>query len=221
MRETRGRGEAGYREGKIPEATVQRLSIYLRYVTQLHRDGVKVVSSYALSRGCGVKAAQVRKDFAYFGELGVRGVGYYVNDLCQDLKTILGLEHVWEVVLVGAGHLGSALLSYGGFQEYGFSISAVFDLRPEELPEKVREQHPVLPVSEVKEIVRQRKIQIAIVTVPAGAAQEVVNDLVGGGVKAILNFAPTQLEGPPDVKIRNVDLAVDLGVLSFFVTGKK
>jgi redox-sensing transcriptional repressor len=221
MRETRGRGEANYREGKIPEATVQRLSIYLRYVTQLHRDGVKVVSSYALSKGCGVKAAQVRKDFAYFGELGVRGVGYYVNDLYQDLKTILGLEHVWEVVLVGAGHLGSALLSYRGFQEYGFAIAAVFDLRPGELPEKVREQQQVLPVSELKEVVRQRKIQIAIVAVPASAAQEVVNELVGVGVKAILNFAPTQLEGPPDVKIRNVDLAVDLGVLSFFVTGKK
>jgi redox-sensing transcriptional repressor len=221
MRETDGRETASYREGKIPEATVQRLSIYLRYVTQLHRDGVKVVSSYALSKGCGVKAAQVRKDFAYFGELGVRGVGYYVNDLYGDLKKILGLEEVWEVALVGAGHLGSALLSYRGFQEYGFQISTVFDQEPEALPEKLRAHYGVRPVAELAETVRQRKIRIAIVAVPAAAAQEVVNELVGAGVKAILNFAPARLEGPPGVKIRNVDLAVDLGVLSFFVTGKK
>jgi redox-sensing transcriptional repressor len=221
MREADGRETTGYREGKIPEATVQRLSIYLRYVTQLHRDGVKVVSSYALSKGCGVKAAQVRKDFAYFGELGVRGVGYYVSDLFNDLKKILGLEQVWEVVLVGAGHLGSALLAYRGFEEYGFHISAVFDKDPAALPERLRAQFDVRPVTELREAVRQRKVRIAIVTVPAPAAQEVVNELVEAGVKAILNFAPARLEGPPGVKIRNVDLAVDLGVLSFFVTGKK
>jgi redox-sensing transcriptional repressor len=214
-------GEAiGYREGKIPEATVQRLSIYLRYVTQLHREGVKVVSSYTLSKGCGVKAAQVRKDFAYFGELGVRGVGYYVTDLCTDLQKILGLEQVWEVALVGAGHLGSALVAYRGFEEYGFSISAVFDRQPEALPDAVREQFEVQPVERLREVIRQKKIRIAIVAVPATAAQEVVNELVEAGVKAILNFAPARLESPPGVKIRNVDLAIDLGVLSFFVTGK-
>jgi redox-sensing transcriptional repressor len=221
MREADGRESVSYREGKIPEATVQRLSIYLRYVTQLHRDGVKVVSSYSLSKGCGVKAAQVRKDFAYFGELGVRGVGYYVNDLYADLKKILGLEQVWEVALVGAGHLGSALLSYRGFQEYGFQVAAVFDREPVVLPERIRGQYAVHPVSELRETVRQKKIRIAIVTVPAAAAQEVVNELVEGGVKAILNFAPARLEAPVGVKVRNVDLAVELGVLSFFVTGKK
>jgi redox-sensing transcriptional repressor len=221
MREANGSEAVGYREGKIPEATVQRLSIYLRYVTQLHRDEVKVVSSYALSKGCGVKAAQVRKDFAYFGELGVRGVGYYVSDLYNDLKKILGLEKVWEVALVGAGHLGSALTAYRGFEEYGFTISAIFDNHPEVLSEALRERHAVHPIGSMKEIVSRQKIRIAIVAVPAGAAQEVADALVDAGVKAILNFAPTRLEGPPGVKIRNVDLAVDLGVLSFFVTGKK
>ena len=220
MRDAEGKGQ-GYREGKIPEATVQRLSIYLRYVTSLHRDGVKVVSSYALSKGCGVKAAQVRKDFAYFGELGVRGVGYYVTDLCTDLQKILGLEQVWEVALVGAGHLGSALVAYRGFEEYGFTISAVFDLEPEAIPETLRRSHEVYPVSRLREVLVERKIRIAIVAVPANAAQGVVDELVGAGVKAILNFAPARLEGPPGVKIRHVDLAVDLGVLSFFVTGKK
>jgi redox-sensing transcriptional repressor len=221
MREARGGEAVGYREGKIPEATVQRLSIYLRYVTQLHRDQVKVVSSYALSKGCGVKAAQVRKDFAYFGELGVRGVGYYVNDLYTDLKKILGLEHVWEVALVGAGHLGSALTAYRGFEEYGFTISAIFDRYPEALPESLRSRQEVHPIEQLREVVNRQKIRIAIVAVPAAAAQEVVDELVAAGVKAILNFAPVRLEGPSGVKIRNVDLAVDLGVLSFFVTGKK
>lgn len=221
MRESGGGVAGGYREGKIPEATVQRLSIYLRYVTQLHRDGVKVVSSYTLSKGCGVKAAQVRKDFAYFGELGVRGVGYYVTDLCTDLQKILGLEQVWEVALVGAGHLGSALVAYRGFEEYGFTISAVFDLRPEAIPGELRDRHETYPISEMSRVIQEKKIMIAIVAVPANAAQEVVNELVAAGVKAILNFAPARLENPPGVKIRNVDLAVDLGVLSFFVTGKK
>ncbi len=221
MRESGGGAGGGYREGKIPEATVQRLSIYLRYVTQLHRDGVKVVSSYALSKGCGVKAAQVRKDFAYFGELGVRGVGYYVTDLCTDLQKILGLEQVWEVALVGAGHLGSALVAYRGFEEYGFTITAVFDLQPEALPEALRERHETYPIADIHRVIQEKKIKIAIVAVPAGAAQDVVNELVAAGVKAILNFAPARLDPPPGVKIRNVDLAVDLGVLSFFVTGKR
>jgi len=210
-----------YRESKIPEATVQRLSIYLRYVTQLHRDGVKVVSSYALSKGCGFKAAQVRKDFAYFGELGVRGVGYYVKDLYVDLKKILGLVDIWEVALVGAGHLGSALLAYKGFQEYGFVISAVFDRDPEALPEKLRSQYTVLPMEKLRETIREKGIRIAIVAVTAAAAEEVVEALVDAGVQAILNFAPIKLESRQGVKIRNVDLAVDLGVLSFFVTGRK
>ncbi len=210
-----------YRESKIPEATVQRLSIYLRYVTQLHRDGVKVVSSYTLSKGCGFKAAQVRKDFAYFGELGVRGVGYYVKDLYVDLKKILGLVDVWEVALVGAGHLGSALIAYRGFQEYGFVVSAIFDREPESLPEDIRSKHTILPMENLGDVIRGKGIRIAIVAVPATAAEEVVEALVEAGVQAILNFAPVKLEAPQGVKIRNVDLAVDLGVLSFFVTGKK
>lgn len=210
-----------YRESKIPEATVQRLSIYLRYVTQLHRDGVKVVSSYDLSKGCGFKAAQVRKDFAYFGELGVRGVGYYVKDLYVDLKKILGLVDIWEVALVGSGHLGSALLAYRGFQEYGFVISAVFDKEAGSLPEQLHSQHRILPMTKLEETIRDRGIKIAIVAVPAAAAEDVVEALVKAGVQAILNFAPIKLEGRPGIKIRNVDLAVDLGVLSFFVTGEK
>ena len=148
-------------------------------------------------------------------------MGYYVKDLYVDLKEILGLVDVWEVVLVGAGHLGSALLSYRGFQEYGFVISAVFDKDPESGSDDIRARHDILPLEKLPEAVKEKGIKIAIVAVPAAAAREVVDSLVEAGVQAILNFAPVKLESPPDVKIRNVDLAVDLGVLSFFVTGKK
>ncbi len=209
------------RKSRIPEATVQRLLVYLRYVSQLHRDGVQVVSSHALSRKCGFKAAQVRKDFAYFGELGVRGVGYYVKDLSVDLRRALGLSGVWEVAMVGAGHLGSALLNYSGFRDYGFVITAVFDRSPESLPEEIRTEHNVRPLEEFREVVRAKGIKIAIVAVPATAAQEVLNSLIESGIRAILNLAPVKLEGKPGVKIRNVDLAEDLGALTFFLTGTK
>ena len=221
MREADG-GTGGYREGKIPEATVQRLSIYLRYVTQLHRDGVKVVSSYALSKGCGVKAAQVRKDFAYFGELGVRGVGYYVHDLCTDLQKILGLDQVWEVALVGAGQP-----RLGAHRLQGLRGVRLHDLR------RLRQQPRVPPRGAARGVPGApdlggcgrcsgtRRSRSPSSRCPAAAAQQVVDELAAAGVKAILNFAPARLETPPGVKVRNVDLAVDLGVSSFFVTGKK
>ncbi len=212
---------ANNKKNKIPEATVQRLSIYLRCLECLEKEGQKIVSSYELAENCGYKAAQIRKDFAYFGELGVRGVGYYIKDLSVDLKQILGLTEMWEVALVGAGHLGMALMAYQGFTEYGFTITAVFDTDPHKVPAHLREEHPVHHISRLKEILDEGDIRIAILAVPAVAAQEVTDMLVGAGIKAILNFAPAKLTAPDNIKIRNVDLAVDLGVLSFFLSGKK
>ncbi len=170
---------------------------------------------------CGFKAAQIRKDFAYFGELGVRGVGYYIKDLSEDLKKILGLVEIWKVVLVGAGNLGLALMSYKGFIEYGFSIRAVFDIDPSKVPAKLRKEHEVYHISQLREVVQREKVKIAIIAVPAESAQEVADQLVEAGVKAILNFAPVKLIAREGIKIRNVDLAVDLGVLTFFLTGRK
>jgi redox-sensing transcriptional repressor len=206
---------------KIPEATVQRLSVYLRCLEIKEREGQKIISSHELATCCGFKAAQIRKDFAYFGELGVRGVGYYIKDLSDDLKKILGLVEVWKVVLVGAGNLGSALMSYRGFLEYGVAIEAVFDIDPSKVPPRLAKEHQVYDISRLREIITRDKIKIAILTVPADAAQEMVDQLVAAGIKAILNFVPAKLKAPEGVKIRNVDLAVDLGVLTFFLTGRK
>ncbi len=209
------------KEAKIPEATVQRLSVYLRCLENYERDGMKIISSHELAQCCGFKAAQIRKDFAYFGELGVRGVGYYIKDLIEDLKKILGLVETWEVALIGAGHLGTALMAYKGFPEYGFRIRAVFDLHPDKVPAALREEHEVYPVSELKGVLRREKIRIAIMAVPAEVAQEVANTAIDAGVKAILNFAPVKISTREGVKVRNVDLAVDLGVLTFFLTGRR
>jgi len=206
---------------KIPEATVQRLSIYLRCLENLEKEGQKIVSSYELASNCGYKAAQIRKDFAYFGELGVRGVGYYISDLSNDLKNILGLSSIWDVALVGAGHLGTALIAYEGFVEYGFSIGVVFDTCPEKVSEDLLAGRGVYHVSRMGEILKEKKIRIAILAVPADSAQEVTDLLVKAGVRAILNFAPVKLIASKGVKIRDVDLAVDLGVLSFFLTGRR
>jgi redox-sensing transcriptional repressor len=209
------------RDLKIPEATVQRLSVYLRYLESLEKEGQKIVSSYELASNCGFKAAQIRKDFAYFGELGVRGVGYYTTDLINDLKSILGLSSIWDVALVGAGHLGVALMAYKGFIEYGFSIGVVFDTHPEKVPEDLLTDREIHNVSRMGEVLKEKKIKIAILAVPADSAQKVTDLLVGAGVRAILNFAPVKLTTPKGVKIRDVDMAVDLGVLSFFVTGRR
>jgi redox-sensing transcriptional repressor len=209
------------KEFKIPEATVQRLSIYLRCLEIMEREGQKIVSSYDLAKSCGFKAAQIRKDFAYFGELGVRGVGYYIKDLSEDLKKILGLVEIWDVALVGAGNLGSALASYKGFPDYGFRITVIFDLNPDKVPPRVRESHAVYSISELKNVLQREKIKIAILAVPVESAQEVADQLIAAGIKAILNFAPIKLLSREGIKVRNVDLAVDLGVLTFFLTGRK
>lgn len=206
---------------KIPEATVQRLSIYLRCLENLEQEGQKIVSSHELAKSCGFKAAQIRKDFAYFGELGVRGVGYYIKDLSEDLKKILGLVDIWEVALIGAGNLGSALIAYKGFIEYGFNIKAIFDTNPVKVYQRISKNYHVYHLSKLKEVLKQEKIKIAIITVPADSAQEVADKLIEAGIKAILNFAPVKLLVPDKIKVRNVDLAVDLGVLTFFLTGRK
>lgn len=209
------------KEMKVPEATVQRLSVYLRCLELLERDGQKIVSSHDLAKSCGFKAAQIRKDFAYFGELGVRGVGYYIKDLNEDLKKILGLVETWDVALVGAGNLGSALMSYKGFIEYGFRIRAVFDLHPERVPSHLREEHEIYGMEELKSVINREKLKIAIIAVPVEVAQDICDKLVDAGIKAVLNFAPFKLLPREGIKIRNVDLAVDLGVLTFFLTGRR
>jgi len=199
---------------KIPEKTVTRLSIYLRCLEELEADGVGSVSSKQLAEQFGLNSAQVRKDLAYFGQFGVRGLGYYIAELKHNLERILGLKQDWEVALVGAGNLGSALIAYKGFQARGFRVSIAFDTDPAKVGQHI-DGVVVMDAAKLVHTLRKRKVKIAVVAVPAGVAQAVADLLVNAGVTAILNFAPTQLSVPEGIKIQNVDLSVLLKTLSY------
>lgn len=199
---------------KIPEATVMRLSVYSRYLHQLLNEGTDTISSGDIARGVGVSSAQVRKDLAYFGEFGTRGVGYKVEDLYGHLMKILGLDKRWNIVIVGAGKLGSALALYQGFTERGFSIGAIVDADERIIGTKLGDIE-VEPLNVLDKRIKEKNINVGVVTVPAAAAQDVTDQLVAAGVKAILNFSPRVIKVPNDVVLRNVDLSVHLEVLSF------
>ncbi len=200
----------------IPRKTVYRLSLYYRALQRLRANKIETVSSAALSKAAGVKPTQLRKDLTYFGQFGTRGLGYNVDALSQRLTEALGTTTLQPVILVGAGHLGSALLRYQGFAKEGFEVVAAFDLRVS----KAREKElgvKLLPTSKLTEFVSRERIKMAILTVPGTVAQEVANELVAGGVLAILNFAPIILQVPDNVVVNNVDLAIELENLSYFI----
>ena len=199
---------------KIPEATIIRLSVYSRHLTEVDRKGIVTISSGDIAEGVGVSPAQVRKDLAYFGEFGTRGVGYNVKDLHRHILKILGLSQDWSVCLVGMGNLGLALTTYKGFRERGFVITSIFDSDPQKIGTVVNGVE-VLSVDKLEEVAKANKTQIGIICVPSGAAQDIADKLVRAGVQAILNFAPVVLNVPPEVELRNVDLAVNLEVLTF------
>lgn len=201
---------------KIPEATIIRLSVYSRYLTEVDRKGIITISSGDIAEGVGVSPAQVRKDLAYFGEFGTRGVGYNVKDLHRHILKILGLSVDWSVTLVGIGNLGLALSTYKGFRERGFVITSIFDNDPSKIGTVVNGVE-VMPLNQLTEVVKQNKTQIGIIATPGGSAQEIADLLVEAGVHAILNFAPVVLNVPPEIELRNVDLAVNLEVLTFNV----
>jgi redox-sensing transcriptional repressor len=200
---------------RIPERAVTRLSIYLRCLEEVLADGMTAVSSHQLAKRFGLNSAQVRKDLAYFGQFGIRGLGYYTRMLKQDLERILGLNQAWEVALVGLGNLGSALLNYRGFQQRGFRLSVAFDVDPKKVGRR-RGAVPVYPAEKIVPVLRRRGIRVAVIAVPAPAAQAVADQLVAAGVNAILNFAPVQLVTPKRVKVSHVDLSVMLKTLSFY-----
>ncbi|MEA4902348.1 redox-sensing transcriptional repressor Rex [Desulfitobacterium sp.] len=205
---------------KIPEATIIRLSVYSRYLTEVDRKGIITISSGDVAEGVGVSPAQVRKDLAYFGEFGTRGVGYNVKDLHRHILKILGLAQDWSVTLVGLGNLGLALTSYKGFRERGFVITSLFDNDPEKIGTIINGVE-VMPIEKLEEVVVANKTQIGIIAVPSSVAQEIADKLVASGVQAILNFAPGVLNVPPEVELRNVDLAVNLEVLTFNVGAQR
>jgi redox-sensing transcriptional repressor len=202
---------------QVSELTTNRLSVYLRCLNALDDAGVRTISSQALAEQFHLNAAQIRKDLAYFGEFGVRGVGYYVRDLKRHLRQILGLDRKQRVAIMGAGNLGLALADYPGFRQEGFEISALFDNLREKVGQQSRGGVPIHDILDLKKIARRDGIRIAVIAVPALSAQHVVNLVVAAGIKAILNFSPGTLQIPPGVKLKGVDLTVSLESLSFFL----
>jgi redox-sensing transcriptional repressor len=198
----------------IPEATVARLPVYHRCLLQLQAEDRPTVSSEQLADLAGVNAAKVRKDLSYFGSYGTRGVGYDVEQLLVEIRRELGLTHDWPCIIVGAGNLGSALAKFAGFTDRGFSVVAVVDTDPD----KVGQQLGALTVhhdDELPQLVREHHVVIGIITTPPSAAQEAADTLIGAGVHSILNFAPTVLDVPDHVLVREVDVAVELQILAF------
>jgi redox-sensing transcriptional repressor len=201
----------------IPRKAVYRLSLYYRVLERLNQNRIETVSSDALAKAAGVKPTQLRKDLTYFGQFGTRGLGYKVESLLAKLTGVLRTTRFQPVILVGAGNLGSALLRYDGFAKEGFEIVAAFDSRPEGAKTdncKV----PIQPVEQMKEFVREHSIKLAILAVPGVAAQEVTNHLVDAGIQAILNFSPLILQVPTQVVVNNVNLAIELENLTYFIT---
>jgi redox-sensing transcriptional repressor len=199
---------------KISESTVRRLSLYLRLLQDAEAVGEETISSEDLADRSGTTSAQVRKDLSVFGSFGKRGLGYGVPELLKELREILGLDRRWRVALIGAGKIGSALISYQNFQLRGFEIVAVFDSDPAKVG-KSWDSQVILDNSEMETVLAEKGIEIAVVAVPADAAQAVVDRVVASGVRAVLNFAPVRLRVPPDVALRNVDMVVEMEGLAF------
>ncbi len=201
----------------MSELTAGRLSVYLRCLNTLDAAGVKTISSKALAERFQLNAAQIRKDLAYFGEFGIRGVGYYVKELKRHLRMILGLDRTVRVAILGAGNLGLALADYPGFRQEGFAIVALFDTERSKIGRRSKGGVRIHDLGEFRRLVRRDQIDIAVVAVPADSAQTVVNAAVAAGIRAVLNFSPGTIKVPPGVKLKNVDLTVSLESLSFFL----
>ncbi len=204
---------------KISELTTNRLSVYLRCLNLLTAAGIKTISSQALADQFNLNSAQIRKDLAYFGEFGVRGVGYFVEELRQHITKILGLDTAHRVGIVGAGNLGTALATYNGFTTSNFAVVALFDNDKEKIGRAVGSSDGVKihDVKKIARVVRDERIDVAVIAVPARVAQRALNQVMSAGVKAVLNFAPVRLHARLGVKVKTVDLAISLESLSYFL----
>jgi redox-sensing transcriptional repressor len=201
----------------VSELTTNRLSVYLRCLNVLDAADVRTISSQALAEQFHLNAAQIRKDLAYFGEFGVRGIGYYVKELRRHLRQILGLDRGVRVAIMGAGNLGLALADYPGFRDDGFEIVALFDILKDKIGRRSRGGVLIYDIRDFRKVVRREGVGIAVIAVPAAAAQGAVNMIAAAGVKAILNFSPGTFKAPRGVKLKNMDLTVSLESLSFFL----
>jgi redox-sensing transcriptional repressor len=204
---------------RIADSTVRRLSLYLRFLEESAQRGLVTISSDELARRGGTTSAQVRKDLSFFGSFGKRGLGYSVPELTESLREILGLRRDWQVIIVGAGKIGTALAQYRGFRQRGFRVVAVYDRDPK----KIGTEWDSLTVRDMANIERdiaKEHPDIAVLATPAEEAQAVVNRLVQAGIRAVLNFAPIQIQVPADVTLKNVNMAMELEGLSFALTNR-
>jgi len=204
---------------RIADSTVRRLSAYLRFLENFEARGLATISSEELANRGGTTSAQVRKDLSFFGSFGKRGLGYSVPELAGRLREILGLAREWKVIIIGAGKIGAALAQYRGFRQRGFTILAAYDNNPDKIGKKL-EGILVRDIGMLERDIEREKPDIVVLTVPSEEAQQVVDRVVGAGVKAILNFAPTQLQAPADVTVKTVNMAMELEGLSFALTNR-
>ncbi len=204
---------------RIAESTVRRLSLYLRFLEEFEARGLATISSEELAERGGTTSAQVRKDLSFFGSFGKRGMGYAVPELAARMRQILGLEQDWNVIIIGAGKIGSALAQYRGFAQRGFRITAVYDSDPAKVG-TVLNGCTVRPLHSLESDAEARDADIAVITVPAEAAQQVVDRVVRVGIRAIMNFAPAQLRIPEGVTLKTVNMAMELEGLSFALVNR-
>lgn len=205
---------------RIADSTVRRLSIYLRFLEEFEGHGLATVSSEELARRGGTTSAQVRKDLSFFGSFGKRGLGYSVPELKAALREILGLGREWRVVIIGAGKIGAALAQYRGFRQRGFKIIAAYDTNPEKIG-RALEGIDVRDMPNFERDVAREQPDIAVLAIPSEGAQAVLDRIVKAGIKAVLNFAPSQLHAPADVTVKTVNMAMELEGLSFALTNRE
>ena len=205
------------KESSIPDATIERIALYSRPIENLLKKGVKVVSSKKLAELCRVNPAQVRKDLSYFGEFGVRGVGYDVNDLLTEIKKILVSDREWRLGIVGLGNLGKALVAHENFLKRGYRFVAAFDADPAKIGRRIPPGLVIQPITKLKGLAKELGIEIGVITTPASRAQSVADLLIEVGIKAILNFSPVQVRKPECCLVQNVDFTVNLDNLAFYL----
>ncbi len=201
---------------KIPDIIIGRLPIYLRALQRMKEEGIQTTSSQELGRQVGISAAQIRKDISQFGEFGKQGTGYNISFLIEKLSEILKVDRVWEVAVVGAGDMGHALVNYQGFLHRGFRITMIFDNHPSKIGQKIGD-FVVQDVARLGEAIREAGVKVAMITVPAFVAQEVADQLVQAGVKAILNYAPIKLNLPPGVQVQYIDPSRHLQRMTYYL----
>lgn len=217
-------GDAAKNNGKkqrsrdqIPDIVIGRLPIYLRTLRQMAAEGKEITSSQELGQLLGISSAQIRKDLSHFGEFGKQGTGYNVAYLCRQLEKILNVDRVWPVVVVGAGSLGTAIANYQGFAERGFKVVAICDEDPEKIGKEIAPGLVVEDCAHLKERIRELGVEIAVIAVPASAAQRVADMLVEAGIRAILCYAPTTLKVPPHVRVEYIDPVVHFQHMTYYL----